>query len=96
MGRVHLEECEVNDRSLAIVTCGGCFVWATVPQTITVMSLMTHRSLAMPHNVWVHILEDLGCTALQTERTHWLLVRKRSVPTEGPPLISDVDASFWF
>jgi hypothetical protein len=39
-------------------------------------------------------LQDLFCRLCKTSKTPWLVVRKRTVPTERPPLISVVSANF--
>jgi hypothetical protein len=52
-----------------------------------------------PDSLFVHLLPIAElrwryCNPLPREETPWLLVRTRTIPTERPPLVSEVSANF--
>jgi hypothetical protein len=42
----------------------------------------------------VSVVPLLGATNKTTKQTLWLLVRKRTIPTDRPPLVGEVSANF--
>jgi hypothetical protein len=47
-------------------------------------------------NMWVITLQQAECPVyFGNGQTPWLVVRKRTIPTERPPLVGEISAKFW-
>jgi hypothetical protein len=59
------------------------------------MSILKDKIISKLNIFDLNIIQNSISVTIKTKQTLWPLVRKRTIPTERPPLVGEIYCQFW-